>query len=69
MFDEIRARCPFYLDSEARSITCEGITDECKMKIEFKNRNARNQHRSIFCDAKFENCEVFRAIKEKYEDE
>lgn len=67
MLDEAKALCPFFLATDKKFIVCEGITDECKTKIMFRNGDARNRHRSIFCDAKFENCEVYRMLEEKYE--
>lgn len=68
MFDDVNARCPFFLASGKRSISCEGITDTCTVKVEFKNGAERNLHRKVFCDEKYKNCELYQVIEEKYKD-
>lgn len=66
MFDEVKAICPYFQSSGKRNITCEGITDGCFTKLEFETQGKRNQHRRIFCDAKYQNCEVYRMLEDKY---
>ena len=68
-YDDVKALCPFFLHSEKRKISCEGITDGCTTNLEFDCKASRDLHRSIFCDAKYENCEIFMMLEEKYEDE
>lgn len=68
MFDVVKAICPYFQFSDKRSITCEGITDGCLTKLEFESQEKRNQHRRIFCDAKYQNCEVHRMLEDKYEE-
>ncbi len=68
MFDDVNAVCPFFRASDKRKITCEGITDKCIINLEFKNGAERDLHRKVFCDAKYKNCEMYRAIEEKYKD-
>ena len=67
MYDDVNAKCPYYRTSGKRRITCEGITDMCVNIIEFNAKEYRNMHRRIFCDAKYENCEIYRMLEEKYE--
>jgi hypothetical protein len=69
MFDDVDAKCPYFHSSNKREITCEGITDGCITALKFESQSKRNLHRSVFCDAKYENCEIFRMLEEKYEDE
>lgn len=68
MYDDVNAKCPYFRFSHERRITCEGITDRCVTQLEFKAREERNQHRNIFCDAKYTNCEIHRMLNEKYEE-
>lgn len=68
MFDDVDALCPFFKGSRQRKIICEGITDECTTILDFKTQEERNQHRRIFCDARYQNCELHHAIEEKYDD-
>ena len=67
-YDSVNAICPFYKSSVGKRITCEGITDDCITNIDFKSKNKKALHRSIFCDNKYKNCEVYRMLEAKYEE-
>lgn len=67
-YNEGRICCPFYQSIANKSISCEGITDDCTTKLLFKSSDKMNQHRVIFCEKKYENCEVFRMLEDKYKD-
>lgn len=69
MFDDVNAVCPFFKASDTRKVACEGITDDCTTILSFNSQNKRNQHRELFCDRQYQNCEVYKMLKEKYEDE
>lgn len=68
MYDDVNAKCPYFLSSAKRRITCEGITDGCITHLEFQNTDMRNQHRRLFCNSKYKNCEVHRMLEDKYEE-
>lgn len=59
--------CPFYKAMAEKSITCEGITDECILKLIFTSPAVRDVHRKVFCEAKYKNCEVCEMLEAKYE--
>ena len=65
-FGDQDAICPFFKRSTEKRISCEGITDGCLTHIEFNSRNKKKMHRKIFCDRKYENCEVYRMLEDKY---
>ena len=67
-FDDVEAKCPFYKSSGKRKISCEGITDDCTTNLTFISEPKRNLHRKLFCDAKYENCEIYNMLEEKYEE-
>ena len=69
MFDDVDVRCPFFLSSGKRHITCEGITDDCTTTLNFASQEKRNMQRRIFCDDKYECCEIYRMLREKYEED
>lgn len=69
MYDDVHAICPYFHSSNKRKISCEGITDGCTTTLEFESQEKRNMHRRIFCDAKYKNCEIYRMLEEKYEEE
>lgn len=67
-YNEGLINCPFYKSMGLKSITCEGITDDCDTKLIFTATEARDKHRKIFCDKKYCNCEVYRMLEKKYDD-
>lgn len=68
MFDDVDAKCPFYRSSGKRKITCEGITDDCTTTLTFTSQEKKALQKKIFCDAKYENCEIHKMLEEKYEE-
>ena len=67
-FDDVEAQCPYFIYSLKKQIVCEGIIDGSTTKLEFDKMEKRNQHRRIFCDSKYQNCEICRMLEGKYED-
>ena len=67
MYDDVKAVCPYFKSSGKRKITCEGVTDDCNTSLEFESKEKRDEHRKIFCDARFGNCEVYNMLEKKYE--
>lgn len=66
--NEEGVKCPFYIAMDYKSITCEGITDDCICRTEFKKPEKKEQQRRIFCSRKYENCEIYRMLEKKYEE-
>lgn len=67
-YNEGLVQCPFYQAMSKKSITCEGITDDCITKILFQSAENMKLHRKIFCDAKYKNCEIYMMLEKKYEE-
>ena len=61
-------KCPYFCCNDKRKIVCEGITDGCKTVLSFSSGNKKRQHRSIFCESKYANCEIYRMLEKKYEE-
>lgn len=61
-------KCPFYINMDSTSITCEGITDDCVCKLIFKDKESKTLQRKIFCSQKYKNCEIYQMLEKKYED-
>ena len=68
MFDDVDAKCPFFLSGGKRKISCEGITDDCTTNLTFVSQQKRDQHRRIFCNARFQYCEIYMMLEKKYEE-
>ena len=62
-------QCPFFLFSGRKSVGCEGITDDCFIRMVFKSEDKKKEHQKIFCEERYKNCEIYRMLMEKYEDE
>ena len=67
--NDVEIQCPFYINIGMKSITCEGITDDCVNKILFNTPQLRDIHSKIFCEKKYKYCEIYRMLEKKYEDE
>lgn len=67
-FDDIDVVCPFFKASNEKQISCEGIAEESILILSFNNKKDRNFHKTVFCDKKCENCEIYRMLEKKYED-
>lgn len=67
-FDDVEAKCPYFRYSLKRQIVCEGIIDGSTTKLDFDKIEKRNQHRRIFCDSKYQYCEIHRMLEGKYEE-
>jgi hypothetical protein len=68
LYDIQFAQCPFFISSGKKNVLCEGITDDCTINLKFTSEEKRDQHRRIFCDARYRYCEIFNLLEKKYED-
>ena len=66
MFDDVEAQCPYFHYSQKKLIVCDGIIEGSTTKIEFNTQGKRNQHRRIFCDSKYKNCEICMMLEAIY---
>ena len=66
MYDSVDVKCPFFRSGSKRKISCEGITDECITSLIFISEAERKFHKKVFCDNRYENCEIFRMLEDKY---
>lgn len=67
--NDVFVTCPFYKYFAKQSISCEGITEDCTIKLTFKSPQKRDLHRKIFCENKYKNCEIYAMLEKKYEEE
>ena len=67
-YNEGLIKCPFYKTIATQSISCEGITEDCTIKLLFISPERRDLHRKIFCEHKYQNCEICTMLEKKYED-
>lgn len=67
-FDTTAAKCHFFQTSSYRTITCEGITDDCINILSFFSSKKKTFHFDVYCKDKCEYCEIYRMLMEKYEE-
>lgn len=61
-------RCPFYrVDDGIKRIACEGFTDDSSVTQTYRYKHQFDRQMQIFCCDRFQNCEVYRLLMEKYE--
>ena len=69
-YRQVYVRCPFYKSDDGKSkIICEGIVDESRLTISFGRRDDYETQITVFCSEHYRKCELYRIIKEKYDDE
>ena len=69
-FKQIEVGCPFYKYDDVRGrITCEGLVPDSSLALIFHRREDYCTQLEVFCCKHYKNCEVYRMLMEKYEEE
>ena len=69
-YRQVDVRCPFYRsDDGRRRIICEGIVDGCSLSLTYQRKDEYEKQMRIFCCEHYRKCEVYRILKEKYDEE
>ena len=63
------AECPFFLRSGNRKIRCSGVFDGTRISWEFDRKDDKDIQMKTFCCEKYHNCEVYRMLREVYEED
>ena len=66
-YNEALIKCPFYISMSNKSISCEGIIEDCVTKLIFLTCSKRDLYRHTFCNDKYQNCEICKILNKKYE--
>lgn len=67
-YEDVRVKCPFFISSSDKCITCEGITDDCTLTLEFRKNKMKKQYRRNNCEEDYEDCELYKTLERKYEE-
>lgn len=65
-------QCPFYkfdVGGQKRRIVCEGIVDKSTLELRFCRKRDYDTQLNVFCCEHYKNCEVYRMLMEKYEED
>lgn len=69
-FKQSDVLCPFYKhDDGKRKIICEGITERSSVALVFCDKADYEKQIELFCCKHYKNCEIYRALIAKYEDD
>ncbi len=63
------ARCPFFCAHTRESVVCESVIPDSRARISFMDLTMKKRHYALFCCDKYENCEMYRAVQENYDEE
>lgn len=64
---EVRARCPNYIRSSDRTITCEGINPGTEMRMRFRNPQDTAEHFGSYCSRCYTRCSIYKMVYGKTE--
>ena len=68
-YDDVNAICPFFISGDKQRIACEGLIDRSRCINRFDYSKDREQYRSKYCDKHYEQCRIYGALNQKYEEE
>lgn len=67
---QVNVQCPFYKhDDGKKRITCEGLIDDSSLALLYKYEADYKTQITVFCCEHYRNCEVYKLLMEKYENE
>ncbi len=56
-------KCPFFVSTAIKSITCKGIAEKYDIKLLFTSGQKRDMHKNIFCDSRYNYCELYSMLE------
>lgn len=62
----VEVGCPFYRQSDARQLHCEGVFPGTNMTTTFRSSRSRAQLMERLCKKIYTDCELYRQIVKKY---
>ena len=69
-YRQVYVRCPFYKhDDGRRRITCEGIVEDSSLALIYHKKADYETQIRVFCCEKYEKCEVYQLLMDKYKEE
>lgn len=68
-WDDKSAKCPFFEESEAKYIVCEGVDSATKTHLQFTSSSNKKAYKTTYCDdiGGCRSCRISRMLMEKYE--
>lgn len=67
IWQDVDAKCPFYLEGVGNSITCEGQEDNSTLTLRFRLQKDKDHYMGCNCVGPYERCSIYQmVITEKY---
>lgn len=67
-YKDVEVKCPFFKEHTKKGITCEGLTEDSIIKLCFLSTESKDLQARVFCNTKYQNCEIYRMLEKKYEE-
>lgn len=69
MYEDVNAKCPYFVCATERTISCEGVVYGSNIDVRFDKVSRVPKHRYDFCDTTcWQGCPVAQMISQKYAD-
>ena len=63
------AKCPFFCAHTSHTVICEGLIPDSRACLTFSGKEGKRIQFEAFCCMRYENCERYRALTERYKEE
>ena len=63
------AQCPFFRAHTKESVICEGVIPDSQSVVRFEDEKSKQTQYSIFCCWRYQNCEMYQAVQNRYREE
>ncbi len=67
-YKDVYVKCPFYKRQTAVGISCEGLTDDMVIRLQFTTSKEKEKQMQCFCESRYNNCEIYRVVEKKYDE-
>lgn len=69
MYEDVNAKCPYFVCANDRTIRCEGLFDGSNTEVLFNKVCKMTKHRYNFCDSDcWKGCPIAQTIDQKYKE-
>jgi hypothetical protein len=67
-YADVEVVCPFFREQAAVTVTCEGPTDNTKVKLLFYSKNQKDIYMQLRCCGAYHGCRLAKMAEGKYEE-
>lgn len=56
-------KCPFFVAHNDGEIVCEGLIEDCRCIMRFRQQEKKTFHQETFCEDQYKRCEMYISIQ------